>query len=328
MSQLVVSTAPTVEPLTVVDVVTHLRLDESNYELPPSAVTAALASPAAPGNVDNGDHRLRVTFATPDGETQAGTASAVVTVADKTVNGQLSYTGIPLGGAQVTSRRLWRTKAGGDIYYLLATIANNTATTYTDNIADVSLGAEAPSTNTTLDPLLGRFIRTARQMAESATRRALITQTLDLYLDAFPGWEITLPKPKLQSVTSITYVDDNGVTQTLDTSLYLVDTTTEPARITPAFGEVWPTTRWQTNAVRIRYVAGYGATAASVPECVKDWMLFQINTMWNTRQRFTISTGRAALTQIPNDYIDGLLAGETVVDFNWGVSYDAPLHTS
>jgi uncharacterized phiE125 gp8 family phage protein len=322
MSQVVISTAPTIEPFTVADVVDHLRLDESNYELPPSAVTAALASPAAPGNVDNGAHRYLATFVTADGETQAGTASAAVTVADKTVNGQVMLTAIPLGGAQVTSRKLYRTLAGGSTYYLLATIANNTATTYTDNIADASLGAEAPSTNTTLDQLLARFIRTARQMAETATRRALITQTLDLYLDSFPFWEVTLPRPKLQSVTSITYVDDNGVTQTLDTSLYLVDTTTEPARITPAFGEVWPTTRWQTNAVRIRYVAGYGATAASVPECVKDWMLFQINTMWNTRQKFTISTGRAALTQIPNDYIDGLLAGETVVDFNWGVSHE------
>jgi uncharacterized phiE125 gp8 family phage protein len=322
MSQLVVSTAPTVEPLTVADVVDHLHLDESNYELPPSSVTAALASPVAPGNVDNGAHRYLATFVTADGETQSGTASAVLTVADKTVNGQVALTAIPLGGAQVTARKLYRTLAGGSTYYLLATIANNTATTYTDNIADASLGAEAPSTNTTLDPLLGRFIRTARQMAETATRRALITQTLDLYLDSFPFWEVTLPRPTLQSVTSITYVDDNGVTQTLDTSLYLVDTTTEPARITPAFGEVWPTTRWQTNAVRIRYAAGYGATAASVPECVTDWMLFQINTMWNTRQKFTISTGRAALTQIPNDYIDGLLAGETVVDFNWGVSHD------
>lgn len=320
MSQLVVFTPPAIEPLTVSEVLAHLLIDESGQEPPPSAVAIALAAPVAPGNVDNGAHRYRATFVTADGETQAGTASAALTVADKTVNGQVSLTAIPLGGQFVTARKLYRTLAGGSVYYLLATIANNTATTYTDNIADSSLGIEAPSTNTTQDPLLNRFIVSARIMAEQKTRRALITQTLDLYLDQFPGWEQVLLKPTVQSITSITYVDDNGITQTLAASEYLADTTSEPARVTPAFGIVWPSTRYQTNAVKIRYVAGYGATAASVPACVKDWMLFQINTMWNTRQQFTISTGRAALTQIPNEYIDGILAGEIVEDFTYGIT--------
>ena len=37
------------------------------------------------------------------------------------------------------------------MYRLLATIANNTTTVYTDNIADGSLGAVAPSVNTAID---------------------------------------------------------------------------------------------------------------------------------------------------------------------------------
>lgn len=307
---IVVVTPPTVEPLSVADVIDHLRLDDSNYEPPPGAVTAALAATPVAGDVDNGAHRYLATFVTADGETQAGTAGIAVTVTDKTVNGQVALTGIPLGGSQVTSRKLYRTLAGGSTYYLLATIANNTATTYTDNIADASLGAEAPSTNTTLDPLLTRFIKTARQMAEQELRRYLVTQTLDAYFEEFPKDGFLLPP--LSSVTSITYVDTDGVTQTLAASEYQVDSASKPARIRPAYNVVWPYTRTQMNAVIVRFVAGYGATAASVPECIKDWMLFKINTMWNTRQQFTISTGRAALTQIPQPYIDYMLDPERV----------------
>jgi hypothetical protein len=57
-------------------------------------------------------------------------------------------TSIPTGITGVTDRKLYRTAAGGSQLKLLATIANNTATTYTDTIADGSLGANAPTTNT------------------------------------------------------------------------------------------------------------------------------------------------------------------------------------
>ena len=57
-------------------------------------------------------------------------------------------TAIPTGNATVTSRKLYRTAAGGSQLKLLATIANNTATTYSDTIADGSLGANIPVSNT------------------------------------------------------------------------------------------------------------------------------------------------------------------------------------
>lgn len=304
----VVSTPPSFEPLTAADVYAHLRLDESNMEPPPSAPTVALGVGA--GNVDDGVHRYGVVFVTADGTTQLGAIADPVTVADKTVNGIVQLTAIPLGGAFVTSRRIYRTAAGGDTYYLLATIADNTTTTYTDNTADGSLGASAPTVNTTLDPLLRRFIVTARQLAETHLGRYLVTQTVDAYYDDFPcGDDRRIHLPPLQSVTSITYVDDAGATQTLAATEYLVNDKSTPCRIEEAYGKMWPAVRQQANAVRVRFVAGYGA-AAAVPACIKDWMLFKINTMWETRTAFTISTGRAALTQIPNEYVDSMLDPE------------------
>lgn len=307
---IVVYAAAATEPVTVAEVLNHARLDASNTEPAPGIITAALAATPIAGNVDNGAHRYAATFVTADGETQAGTVSAAVTVADKTVNGKVELTAIPIGGALVTSRKLYRTAAGGSTYLLLATIANNTATTYTDNIADSSLGAGAPSTNTTSDPLLGVLIASARAAAEQHLRRYLISQTLDAYFDGFPKNNGGFLLPPLQSVTSITYVDVDGATQTLSASLYSVDIKSQPARITPAYDEEWPDTRVQNNAVIVRFVAGYGA-AAAVPQCVKNWMLIRIKTLWDSRGQIVI--GANGLAQIPSDFVDGLLDSERVV---------------
>lgn len=122
---------------------------------------------------------------------------------------------------------------------------------------------------------ISRWITGAREMAENYTKRALITQTVDYKRDSFPGWLIIVPRPALQSVTSITYVDTDGATQTLSSSLYRVDSDSEPGRITPAYGEVWPVTREVINAVAIRFVCGYGA-ASAVPQAIKDAMLLMI----------------------------------------------------
>ena len=131
------------------------------------------------------------------------------------------------------------------------------------------------------DELLLRLVSTASDMAERLTGRAWTTQTWVLTLDRFPYSDeaIVLPRPPLQSITSIQYVDSDGATQTWDSSNYRVDDQGSPGRVTLAYGESWPTTRDVTNAVTITYVAGYGDTANDTPIemqnaihlTVKDW---------------------------------------------------------
>ena len=94
-----------------------------------------------------------------------------------------------------------------------------------------------------------------------------ITQTYDWTLDAFPACPaLAFPVWPIQSVTSVSYVDTAGDAQTWAGASYLVDTKSMPARLTPAYGEVWPSTRAQMNAVTIRFIAGYGDDPADVPE--------------------------------------------------------------
>jgi len=264
--------APATEPITVAELKTHLRLDTNTGEPAPTLITAALGTGA--GNVDNGAHRYLATFVTADGETDAGAISAIVTVVDKTVNGKAALSAIPIGGSAVTARKLYRTIAAGATYLLLATIADNTTTTYTDNTADASLGAQAPTTNTTADPHLTSLLISAREYGETFTHRAFITQTWDDKRDGFPCEDnfLELPLAPLISLTSVTYVDPAGVTQTLSASLYTVDAPVgpkaRPGRVVLAYGQVWPSTRDVVNAVVVRFVAGYGA-AAAVPSLIK-----------------------------------------------------------
>lgn len=60
----------------------------------------------------------------------------------------VSLTSIPLGAVGVDKRILYRTKAGGSEFFYLDTIPDNTATTYTDDRADSSLGELAPIVST------------------------------------------------------------------------------------------------------------------------------------------------------------------------------------
>ena len=160
---------------------------------------------------------------------------------------------------------------------------------------------------------IDNLIKAARVAAERITRRALITQTWDLYLDAFPAWEIGVPKPTLQSITSIKYMDTDGTLQTLAAAKYLVDEKSEPGRITPSFGEVWPVTRAQTNAVVVRFVAGYGA-ASDVPAGIKHWMQVRMRQLYDNRSATIIGT---IVEDIPRNFVDGLLDDFVALDYGW-----------
>jgi len=292
---------PAVEPITIAEAMRWGRISSSSQEPAPGAVTVALASPAVAGNVDNGAHRYLATFVTDSGETQAGTVSSAVTVADKTINGKVELTGIPLGGALVTSRKLYRTTAGGSTYLLLATLADNTTTVYTDNIADASLGAGAPSTNTTSDPMLAMMISAARGIAEARTGRKLITQTWEQVLDAFPTNEIKLDLMPIQSITSVSYYNVDGDLTVLSSSDYVLDPDTLPGWLLLADDAEWPSTNDTAQAVIIRMVVGYGATGASVPAEYRQWIAAQV------AASFDNPSGLLAGNAQPLPFIDGLL---------------------
>jgi hypothetical protein len=119
--------------------------------------TTALADTT--GSVTVGTHTYAVTFLDGNGfESAAGPGSTPAVTADST-HKKISLTSIPTGGAGVAGRRIYRTVAGNTGNPLfVATINDNTTTTYTDSLADSSLGSTPPTPppgQTPLDVLNG-----------------------------------------------------------------------------------------------------------------------------------------------------------------------------
>jgi hypothetical protein len=83
-----------------------------------------------------------MTFVTSGGEERTGVKSNTITA----TNYQITLS-IPVGYSGTTSRKIYRTIAGGSTPKLLATISDNTTLTYTDNIEDSSLGSDIISIN-------------------------------------------------------------------------------------------------------------------------------------------------------------------------------------
>jgi uncharacterized phiE125 gp8 family phage protein len=141
------------------------------------------------------------------------------------------------------------------------------------------------------DALITGLIVTAREEVERRIWHAIISQTLELVLDEWP-WcrSVELPRPPLMSVTSIKYKIADGTETTWGSSNYIVAAAHVPGRVVLANGASWPSaTLYPTEAIRIRYVAGY-ANAAAVPQSLKQAMLLLI-AHWYEMREAAIATG-------------------------------------
>ena len=91
---------------------------------------------------------------------------------------------------------------------------------------------------------------------------------------------IEIPRPPLQSITSLTYYDVDRTSYTLtEGTEFTVDTDSCPGRIVLEYDEIWPTVQLHPNKpIVIRFVAGYLDTSspadsvAGVPAGIKHAM--------------------------------------------------------
>jgi hypothetical protein len=58
------------------------------------------------------------------------------------------------------------------------------------------------------------------------------------------------------------------------------------------------------NAVRVRFLCGYGDTAAAVPENARLWILMQVGAAYKHRE--SVATG-VSVAELPNRFHDALL---------------------
>lgn len=154
------------------------------------------------------------------------------------------------------------------------------------------------------DALISTIVTAATQDAEHLMGRAILPQTWQLLLDAFPG-TIDLPRPTVTAVSSVKYVDEaTGTLTALNPSLYQTCLGSDiAASIVPAYGCSWPSVRSQPESVQVTYTSGW-ATPADVPELVKAWIKLRIGSLYETRQSWTMGQREAIQ---PNPFIDFML---------------------
>lgn len=111
--------------------------------------TATVGSAGVAGNLTpSAEYQYKFTYvntALVESDVSPVTATFIVS----STSGQNNLSGIPVAPQSwgVNTRRIYRNAAGGSSFKRVATLADNTTTIYTDNIADSSLGVTAPTDN-------------------------------------------------------------------------------------------------------------------------------------------------------------------------------------
>jgi len=145
------------------------------------------------------------------------------------------------------------------------------ATFFTAWLDDAKAELDITSNDSSQDSRIIRLLGEAAAQIERDARQVIATQTWQLYLDEFPCWFIELRRVPVTAVNFVKYTT-GGTLTTLSTSIYETDLISEPARIAPVYGQIWPTTDCKVNAVQIEFIAG-AATAAAVKPYVKGVIL-------------------------------------------------------
>jgi len=140
------------------------------------------------------------------------------------------------------------------------------------------------------DSLVTTLITVARQHAETYLGQAIAQKTFEVAIDELPdgaNQTISLEMWPVNAVTSITYIDSDGVQQPFTD--YQLDTYAKPAAVYP--DERWPAVKRVPNAVIISFIAGYtdnfSPNPYPLPAGVKQAMLLLIGHLYQNRESVT-----------------------------------------
>jgi uncharacterized phiE125 gp8 family phage protein len=128
--------------------------------------------------------------------------------------------------------------------------------------------------DTSYDDMITRMILAERGFVERYCDIKIVTQTVSMKCDSFSEFK-RLPVSPIQSVTSISYVDVDGVTQALDAAVYEARLEGLAPSIVLKYNQVWPTTQVGSR-ITIIAVAGY----ATVPSELVSAMLLRIGRLF------------------------------------------------
>ena len=121
------------------------------------------------------------------------------------------------------------------------------------------------------DSELQDLLKAARIAVEDQSYRKLITQTVEMHIEDFPGTfgDIAIRLAPVSAITHIKYYDQDDTLQTVSTDDYYANLTTTPPQVVLKESKSWPVTNlYRPNKVVITMTCGYGA-ASAVPAAAK-----------------------------------------------------------
>lgn len=146
------------------------------------------------------------------------------------------------------------------------------------------------------DDYITDLITAVRQiLVQDVWWRSLVTTTWRQRFEEFPNGDgaIDLPLPPLATIVHVKYYDQDGVQQTWASANYKVDTDSEPGRVQPVYGTVWPSTRPEPGgAVEIQFTAGYGSAASNVPMRYRLGLKIAVAELYSHREEATTENVR------------------------------------
>jgi uncharacterized phiE125 gp8 family phage protein len=120
------------------------------------------------------------------------------------------------------------------------------------------------------DALVTSLIITSRLHIEAALGLALTAQDWTLVLDAWPATGVVnIPMRPVSAVSVVRVRNADGSPEVIDSGTYVFEGAGIPPRLVPGAG-AWPTPERAIAGIEIDFTAGFGTTAASVPEPVRQ----------------------------------------------------------
>ena len=159
------------------------------------------------------------------------------------------------------------------------------------------------------------WIPAAREFCEASLGMILAPTLVRDTSDSFPGdstrttssgvsttepGTLALEGSPVLAIQSITYIDEDGIEQTLDNTTYALDNTQQISVVRLNSGETWPATDSVANAVKVNYTVGYSAAGDSPQDkpmkgSIKAAMLMLVAHFYRNPE----ATVEKALTEVP-----------------------------
>lgn len=139
------------------------------------------------------------------------------------------------------------------------------------------------------DAMIEAWITAAREHCESFLGLSLAVRVLEIALDAFPddAEAIELPMGPVIDIVRVSWGD--GSDDEMDADEFTLDDYSVPHCLKPV-GAAWPVVTAATNAIKVRYLAGYGDAsdgAEELPKVIRSAMLLVIGHLYENRSEST-----------------------------------------